>query len=107
MLGLSGFLAIEARLWRQGSGCGDEYRRKHFLRSGGRRDGKNLIGTFRESASKEAKYEYYPKRQDDLHLHANGQPDSAEQDFHAHAGNVCGSGCRQLLRTYRAEDIPL
>ena len=84
-----------------------DYGRKHFLRSGGRRDGKNLIGTFRESASKEAKYEYYPKRQDDLHLHANGQPDSAEQDFHAHAGNVCGSGCRQLLRTYRAEDIPL
>lgn len=107
MLGLSGLLAIEAGLWGQGSGCCDEYCRKHLFRSGGWRNGKDLIGAFRKSASKAAEHEHHPQRQNDLHIHADGQPYSSEQDFHAHAGYVRGSSCRQLLRTHRAEDIPL
>lgn len=37
----------------------------------------------------------------------DGQPYSSEHDFHVHAGDVRGNSRRQLLRTYRVEDIPL
>ena len=73
-----------------------KYSRQYFLRTGGRRNGKEPFGAFRQNPSAKAVHIHQPARHIHLHQHAIGFPDTRFQDCQPLAGYIRGQRGGQL-----------